>query len=78
MKTMQIKKLKKGYGIYHKKYGYLQYEGLVKKNEFTDEPKVPHQYLFNKGVDENGNEQSDVIFTDGEIFVEVQHPFEED
>ena len=76
MKKLQIKELKKGYGIYLKKYGYLQYEGLVKKNEFTDEPKVPHQYLFNQGVDENGNEQLDIILTDGELLVEVQHPYD--
>jgi hypothetical protein len=75
---LKIKQLKKGYGIKHKEYGYLQFEGLIKKNQFTDEPKVPHQYLFNQGVDENGNEQSDVIFINGEIFVEVQHLYEED
>ena len=75
---LKIKQLKKGYGIKHEEYGYLQFEGLIKKNQFTDEPKVPHQYLFNQGVDENGNEQSDVIFTNGEIFVEVQHLYEED
>jgi len=32
--------------------------------------------LFNQGVDENGNEQLDIIFIDGELLVEVQHPYD--
>ena len=65
MKTelIKVKELKKGYGINHPRYGYLQYRGLVTRHAFTDEPKEPHQYLFWQCVDEDGNTQTDVILT---------------
>ena len=62
---MKIKDLKEGYGITHSKYGYMQYRGLVTKNPFTNEPKIPHQYLFWLPVDINGKDQPDIILTNG-------------
>jgi len=77
MEQMQVQQLKKGYGINHPKYGYLQYRGLVTRHAFTDEPKVPHEYLFWQTVDENGNNQPDVKLTNGKLLVEVSDKIED-
>lgn len=77
MEKLQVQQLKKGYGINHPKHGYLQYRGLVSRHAFTDEPKVPHQYLFWKTVDEDGNNQPDVILTNGKLLVEVSDKIED-
>ena len=77
MEYIQVKELKKGYGINHVKHGYLQYRGLVTRHNFTDEPKVPHQYLFWKCADVEGNDQSDVILSDGNLLVQVVDKIED-
>jgi hypothetical protein len=77
MEKIQVQHLKKGNTIEHPKYGCLQYRGLVSRHPFTDEPKVPHQYLFWQTIDEDGRTQPDVVLTNGELMVEVSDNFEE-
>ena len=77
MNTLQVQQLKKGYGINHPVHGYLQYRGLVTKNPFTEEPKIPYQYLFWKGVDEHGKNQPDVVLMNGSEEFEVVDENEE-
>lgn len=77
MEKLQVRQLKKGYGINHPEHGYLQYRGLVTRHPFTDEPKVPHQYLFWRTPDKDGNLQPDVVLTNGNLIVEVSDKIEE-
>ena len=51
---LELKDLKRGYGVNHKQHGYIQYRGLATKHPYTDEPKVPHRYIFWSPVDEDG------------------------
>ena len=46
MENIKVKDLKRGYGVNHKQYGYIQNRGLATKHPYTDEPKVPHRYIF--------------------------------
>jgi len=75
--VFKVKDLKKGWFVNHTKYGNLQYRGLVTKNPFTDEPKVPHLYLFWQGVDEDGNTQEDIVISNGNMILEVTDKIED-
>lgn len=77
MESIPIKHLKRGYGINHPDYGHLQYRGLVTRNPFTNEVKVPHEYLFWQVVNEDGKTKPDVILTDGNFLVEVSDKIED-
>ena len=65
-----IKELKKGHGVNHPKFGYMQYRGLVTRHAFTTEPKIPHEYLFWLPADDKGVIK-DKVFKDGQVIVEV-------
>lgn len=71
MGAIRVKDLKRGYGVNHSKHGYLQYRGLATKHPYTDEPKVPHRYVFWLLVDEDGNILPDVVLTNGNEIVEL-------
>jgi hypothetical protein len=77
MEQVKIKELKPGYYVSHKKWGYLQYRGIVTRNPFTEEPKTPYRYLFFSPIDSDGNEQPDVVLTDGDEIVSIDHKTEE-
>lgn len=70
MTTSKVKLLKEGNGINHPKYGYMQYHGLA-TNPYTDEPKIPHRYVFWLPVDENGRTLPEVVLTNGNEIVEI-------
>jgi hypothetical protein len=74
---IKVKDLKHGYGINHSKHGYLQYRGLATKNPYTDEPKIPHTYIFWLPIDENGNTLPDVLLTNGNEIVELIDKYED-
>lgn len=74
---MKVKNLKVGYCINHKQYGYMQFRGLATKHPYTDEPKVPHRYIFWLPIDEDGNTLPDVVLTNGNESVEVVELCEE-
>jgi len=63
---IKISELKKGYGVYHKKYGYLQYRGLV-KHPYTDVVLLPHQYIFWQPPDKYGKTLSDIILKENSV-----------
>ena len=74
---IKVKDLKHGYGINHKKHGYLQYRGLETTHPYTDEPKVPHIYVFWLPIDENGNTLPDVFLTNGNEIVELVDKYDD-
>jgi hypothetical protein len=71
MESILVKNLKVGYGVNHKEHGYIQYRGLATKNPYTDQPIIPHRYVFWLPVDENGNTLPDLVLTDGNEVVEL-------
>ena len=77
MENIKVKDLKRGYGVNHKQHGYIQYRGLATKHPYTDEPKVPHRYIFWSPVDEDGNTLPDVVLTNGNEIVELVDKYEE-
>lgn len=77
MENIKVKDLKRGYGVNHKQHGYIQYRGLATKHPYTDEPKVPHRYIFWLPVDEDGNTLPDVVLTNGNEIVELIDKYEE-
>lgn len=79
MKTqnIKIKELKCGYGVNHKQLGYIQYRGLATKHPYTNEPIVPHRYIFWLAVDENGNTLPEVVLFNGNEIVELVDKYEE-
>jgi hypothetical protein len=78
MKKIKVCELKKGYGVNHSKYGYLQYRGLATKNPFTKVPKIPNEYIFWPPVDQNGNTVADIVIKNGNKVVELVEGNEDD
>lgn len=77
MEMVKIKQLKRGYGVNHPAHGYIQFRGLATKNPFTEEIKVPYQYIFLPPIDENGNTRPDIILDNGDETVELIDKYEE-
>ena len=77
MELRKVKELKKGWYVNHPDYGNIQYRGLETKHPYTEDPKLPHLYIFWQCVDENGNTRPDVKEKNGRLLVEVTDKIED-
>ena len=72
----KVKNLKIGYVVNHKQHGCIYYRGLATKHPYTNEPKVPHEYIFWLPANIDGK-ILDVVLTNGNEIVEIDDKNEE-